>query len=160
MSEIEKIRIKDEDYNLSDSLARERINNIIVSGTPTEGNAELIDIRVKIDGTSSPTAGDAVRQQVDEMLVVNKTETGVTRLKVETTAEEIEFVAQEEIDSLIVTDEEDIEEVTQMVVQADGNEYEFVTADEFNELAETIENHGGKVEFIYDGTTIKKMVKL
>ena len=41
-----------------------RINNIVVSGTTTEGNTELIDIRLGADGTSYPTAGEAVRTQI------------------------------------------------------------------------------------------------
>lgn len=45
----------------------ERIDNILVSGTPTEGNAELIDIRVGANGVTYPTAGDAVRGQYNAL---------------------------------------------------------------------------------------------
>lgn len=41
----------------------ERLNTLIVEGTPTEGNAELIDIRTGADHVSYDTAGDAVRGQ-------------------------------------------------------------------------------------------------
>ena len=40
-----------------------RINNILVQGTPTEGNAELIDIRVGFNGVTYSTAGESVRTQ-------------------------------------------------------------------------------------------------
>ena len=38
-----------------------RLNNLIIEGTPTEGNAELIDIRIDSDGIKHSSAGDAVR---------------------------------------------------------------------------------------------------
>lgn len=44
-------------------LNTERIDNILVTGTPTEGNAELIDIRAGANGVTYATAGDAVRGQ-------------------------------------------------------------------------------------------------
>ena len=46
----------------------QRINNILVQGTPTEGNAELIDIRAGANGITYATAGDAVRGQFGELL--------------------------------------------------------------------------------------------
>lgn len=41
-----------------------RVSAIIASGTATEGNTELIDIRTGSDGKVYQTAGDAVREQV------------------------------------------------------------------------------------------------
>ena len=40
-----------------------RVDNIIPSGTQTEGNTELLDIRVSYDGTKYQSAGDSVREQ-------------------------------------------------------------------------------------------------
>ncbi len=71
----------DFDLNLADETARNqiddltqdlgvqtaRIDNLLTQGTPTEGNAELIDIRVGADGTIYPTAGNAVRGQVSDL---------------------------------------------------------------------------------------------
>ena len=44
-----------------------RIDNLIVDGTPTEGNSELLDIRVGANGVTYPTAGAAVRTQILNM---------------------------------------------------------------------------------------------
>lgn len=43
------------------AVERARINNLITNNNPTEGNSELIDIRVGADGHTYETAGDAVR---------------------------------------------------------------------------------------------------
>ena len=44
-----------------------RIDNIITNSTQTEGNTELIDLRVAIDGTKHTTAGKAVREQIKKL---------------------------------------------------------------------------------------------
>ena len=54
------------------AIERERISNIISSGTITEGNTELIDIRVGYDGITYPTAGDALRSLGQYMTTENE----------------------------------------------------------------------------------------
>ena len=47
-----------------DLIARERIDNLVANNNPTEGNSELIDIRVDINGETHESAGDSVRTQI------------------------------------------------------------------------------------------------
>lgn len=55
-----------------------RINNIIADGQSTEGNTELIDIRVGSNGVTYPTAGAAVRGQYEEVSNIVRAENGRT----------------------------------------------------------------------------------
>ena len=48
------------------SVLTSRVNNIITHNNDTEGNSELIDIRKGADGTTYETAGDAVREQIND----------------------------------------------------------------------------------------------
>lgn len=59
MQELETIKADQQDL---DTL-KSRVDNLTANpGKPTEGNAELIDIRVGADGRVYPTAGDALRE--------------------------------------------------------------------------------------------------
>lgn len=49
------------------NLLQSRVDNIIPSGTQTEGNTELLDIRVGTNGFIYPSAGDAVRSQFQDV---------------------------------------------------------------------------------------------
>lgn len=44
-----------------------RMENIVGDGTPSEGNTELLDIRIGADNTTYATAGEAVRTQINNV---------------------------------------------------------------------------------------------
>ena len=47
-----------------DMVARNQISNLVAENNDTSGNSELTDIRVGVDGTKYPSAGEAVRTQI------------------------------------------------------------------------------------------------
>lgn len=69
--------------NKADSkVVNARIDNIIVHNNDTEGNTELIDIRIDLDGNVHDSAGGAIRGQFSELIdktdLINK---GYERIK-------------------------------------------------------------------------------
>ena len=63
------------------NLLQARVDNIIPQGTQTEGNTELLDIRVGFDGTIYNSAGDSVRGQVSALHTLEEQFTGNTKYK-------------------------------------------------------------------------------
>lgn len=47
------------------AVERARINNLVANNNPTEGNSELIDVRVGANGETYDSAGEAVRSQIN-----------------------------------------------------------------------------------------------
>lgn len=68
--EIELIKGDIQSTNAKIQSTNERIDNIIFSNQPTEGNTELIDIRAQDNGYIFPSAGMHVRN-IDEQLMPN-----------------------------------------------------------------------------------------
>lgn len=60
-----------ENYGNSINNLNSRINNIITENNPTEGNTELIDIRVSENGNIYASAGSSVRNQIKNVLNIN-----------------------------------------------------------------------------------------
>lgn len=61
---------------------RARVDNIIAHNNDTEGNAELVDIRIDIDGTVHDSAGGAVRDQFSNLIdKTDLTNNGYERIK-------------------------------------------------------------------------------
>lgn len=56
-------RVKTNDFNVHKSQINARIDNIIANNNNTEGNSELMDIRVDADGKTHASAGSAIRNQ-------------------------------------------------------------------------------------------------
>lgn len=67
------------DTNSQIALLQGRVDNIIPEGTQTEGNTELLDIRVGADGTIYDSAGNSVRKQYE---YITKNLEGLSKLKI------------------------------------------------------------------------------
>lgn len=50
------------EYEMRDKLAQARIDNLVAQNNPTDGNTELLDIRVGADGHTYDSAGQAIRE--------------------------------------------------------------------------------------------------
>ena len=67
-------KVKEDVSSLSASVDKtvqainDRVNNLITQNNPTEGNSELQDIRLGADGVTYPSAGEAVRQQMSNLM--------------------------------------------------------------------------------------------
>ena len=73
-----------------------RVDNLVATpGEATEGNEELLDIRVGYDGSKYPTAGDAVRLQVSELakVLANKASAIATKQNLLNTLDTIKDVS-------------------------------------------------------------------
>lgn len=84
MPDISKLVVQGTLYDVKDTIARNRaesalesVEGVIAQATgATQGNAELLDIRVGFDGTNYQTAGAAVRGQVQQLSTVSTTLSG------------------------------------------------------------------------------------
>lgn len=61
------ISLEEANRRIEVAVERARINNIIAHNNDTNGNTELIDIRVDADGVTHATAGESVRVQVNNL---------------------------------------------------------------------------------------------
>lgn len=53
--------------NTAEDRVNARVNNIIANSNSTEGNSELVDIRIAVDGTVYNSAGSSVREQLGNL---------------------------------------------------------------------------------------------
>lgn len=64
------------------AVVNARIDTIIANANETEGNSELVDMRVGVDGTVYESAGAAMRNQVDSLVYkTNRSNNGYERVK-------------------------------------------------------------------------------
>lgn len=76
MSQLETGKADQQDLN----TLKARVDNLTANpSTSTEGNAELIDIRVGFDGKTYPTAGTAIRSQSEQLLLESQSRSSLIR---------------------------------------------------------------------------------
>lgn len=61
--------VKLSEFNANNATIAARIDNIIAHNNDTNGNTELVDIRTDLDGVVHPSAGTAIRKQIESLTV-------------------------------------------------------------------------------------------
>ena len=59
--------VKLSDFNSNNKVISARIDNIIAHNNDTDGNTELLDVRVDINGNTHKSAGKAIRSQIERL---------------------------------------------------------------------------------------------
>lgn len=73
--------VKSSDFETDKTMIQARIDNIIAHNNDTNGNTELVDMRVGADGTTYDSAGEAVRTQLKAVVNNTSTITGQEKIK-------------------------------------------------------------------------------
>lgn len=84
-----------------DLVAREQIANLVANDESSEGNSELVDIRVGADGKTYASAGEAIRTQFSQTLLKNQGKSNANKYLKVNEMGEIDPAPIEEVNSMV-----------------------------------------------------------